>query len=58
MYECKPLGGGGDNDTAVAGAAAALQRKRGLLTRLTPSGRGLHSSTFQLNLSRVCHFQD
>jgi hypothetical protein len=27
----------------------------GCVYRVFPSGRGLHSSTFQLNLSRFCH---
>ena len=41
MDECKPLGGG----ICTAGASANVAHGVG-------DGRGLHSSTFQLNLSR------
>ena len=43
--ECKPLDGG---VPAVAGAAGAA----GAVGRTSAGGRGLHSSTYQLNLSR------
>jgi len=39
------LGGGGGGGACAAATAAAARAVR-------PAGRGLHSSTFQLNLSR------
>ena len=35
--------------------AAAPVRRAVLVVAALASARGLHSSTFQLNLSRVCH---
>ena len=60
MYECKPLPGGtwndvieclakkGNADTEEAAATATLEYKK-----IKLKGRGLHSSTFQLNLSAL-----
>jgi hypothetical protein len=45
---------GGDREEVELEAAAAARRhtKRGFVSLLGVCGRGLHSSTFQLNLSR------
>ena len=45
MDKCKPLSGGG----ADADASFTVEKLRQL------SGRVLHSSTSQLNMSRFCH---
>ena len=52
MDECKPLaygGGGGGNSYPSPAVSAYSAPVTGV------SGRGLHSSTSQLNLSRVYH---
>ena len=48
--KCKPLTGGGTRMSASARAAVAES-----LERTADLGRGLHSFTFRLNLSRFLH---
>ena len=52
MDECKPLGTGKKRFKKHLQPATVASRFEGL--EEVP-GRGLHSSTFELNLSRSCH---
>jgi len=49
--ECKPVGDGAAAGVHVPGAATRAARR----VRHRRVGRGLHSSTFLLKLSRFCH---
>ena len=52
MDECKPRANGGDYDQRTPFHLAAAAGKLEVLYYLLSVGRGLHSSTFQLNLNR------